>query len=288
MFSLLPDVVVQFLDGHGKPLAGGLVYTYESGTTTLKPTFADPEGKTPNTNPIVLDAAGRAKIYLDTGAYRVRVLSRDQVLITDTNQVSRFVNNIELAEVLKTVNDGLAELGVVQEALESLVDEAFRDQKGHANGIAPLDAEGKIPAEYLSKVPKASFTEHGTVRISGSFNNSAELPEVALSVDGGKALAARDFGRGAYKDVKIERNLGSLYRTSTTVGRMLFIRTTRRSDASQELLWECGGVNMGVLAFIHDSYPSQLTASIYIPPNTEYRISAGTGSPTIDAWFEID
>lgn len=205
MFSLLPDVVVQFLDGHGKPLAGGLVYTYESGTTTLKPTSTDPDGKTPNTNPIVLDAAGRAKIYLDTGAYRVRVLSRDEVLITDTNQVSRFVNNVELASVLQTVESGLAELEAVRESLEAMVDDVFREQKGYPNGIAPLGGDGKIESGYLPSTPNASTLEKGVAKIAtlesaqSSTNDTdivtpKKLRDALNATDTTPIFAARSFG----------------------------------------------------------------------------------------------
>ena len=74
MYPLLTNVVCQFEDRNGKPLAGGKVFTYEANTTTPKITYADPDGKAPNTNPVILDQAGRAKIYADDGAYRVKSL----------------------------------------------------------------------------------------------------------------------------------------------------------------------------------------------------------------------
>ena len=49
----------QFFDNSGVPLAGGLLYTYEAGTTTPATTYTSSAGTIPNTNPIVLDAAGR-------------------------------------------------------------------------------------------------------------------------------------------------------------------------------------------------------------------------------------
>src|SRR6185295_15748501 len=49
----------QFFDNNGIPLAGGLIYTYFAGTTTPLATFTDNTGLIGNTNPIVLDAAGR-------------------------------------------------------------------------------------------------------------------------------------------------------------------------------------------------------------------------------------
>jgi hypothetical protein len=50
----------------GLPLSFGLVYTYEAGaTTTEKATYKDRDHTIINTNPVQLDAAGQADIYLD-------------------------------------------------------------------------------------------------------------------------------------------------------------------------------------------------------------------------------
>jgi hypothetical protein len=49
----------QFFDNNGVVLAGGKLYTYDAGTTTLRATYTDSTGATPNSNPIVLDSAGR-------------------------------------------------------------------------------------------------------------------------------------------------------------------------------------------------------------------------------------
>ena len=49
----------QFFDNNGVPLSGGLLYTYSAGTTTPLATYTSNSGVTPNTNPIVLDSAGR-------------------------------------------------------------------------------------------------------------------------------------------------------------------------------------------------------------------------------------
>lgn len=49
----------QFFDNSGDPLNGGLIYTYEPGTTTNKTTYQDATLVTAHANPIVLDAYGR-------------------------------------------------------------------------------------------------------------------------------------------------------------------------------------------------------------------------------------
>jgi hypothetical protein len=51
-------------DNDGNPAIGGLLYTYTAGTTTNLATYTDVALSVPNTNPVVLDSAGRATIYL--------------------------------------------------------------------------------------------------------------------------------------------------------------------------------------------------------------------------------
>jgi hypothetical protein len=69
---LLPTPVIQFCDQNGKPYIGGTLDTWIVGTTTPKQTWMDPGLTILNTNPIVLDGAGRALFYGD-GAYRIRL-----------------------------------------------------------------------------------------------------------------------------------------------------------------------------------------------------------------------
>lgn len=61
---LSPSPKLAFLDNNGRPLVGGLVFTYAAGTTTKVATYRDSAG-TLNTNPIVLDYRGECDIWLD-------------------------------------------------------------------------------------------------------------------------------------------------------------------------------------------------------------------------------
>ena len=59
----------QFFDNNGVPNAGGLIYTYQAGSSTLLTTYTTVNGTIANTNPIVLDAYGRtpSEIWMQTG-----------------------------------------------------------------------------------------------------------------------------------------------------------------------------------------------------------------------------
>ena len=60
----------QFFTDAGTPLTGGLLYSYAAGTTTPATTYTSSDGLTANSNPIVLDAAGRVpyEIWLTSGS----------------------------------------------------------------------------------------------------------------------------------------------------------------------------------------------------------------------------
>lgn len=78
-YTLAPYDERQYFDDNGDPLAFGKINTYLSGTTTPVFTFADSIG-TLNTNPVVLSASGRARIYLDS-------LLAYKFIVTDANDV---------------------------------------------------------------------------------------------------------------------------------------------------------------------------------------------------------
>jgi hypothetical protein len=140
----IPFVKARFFDRCGKPLAGGKVYTYEANTTTPKATYKDPYGLTPNTNPIILDAAGEADIYLD-GTYRIRITDRNDVLVNDVAKIGSWFSD-NLQDTLDNISGAMDD--AIKPALQSL-DDAINTAAAAgagANGwIATLvkDASGK-------------------------------------------------------------------------------------------------------------------------------------------------
>ncbi len=85
--AVLIDVLWAGLrDNDGNPLNGGYVYTYIAGTTTPKATYTDANKTTEATNPIQLDAYGRATVYGD-GLYKFKVTYPDGVEIITVDNV---------------------------------------------------------------------------------------------------------------------------------------------------------------------------------------------------------
>ena len=86
----------QFFDDNGVPLAGGKIYTYLSGTSTPATTYTSSSGATPNTNPIVLDAAGRVaeEVWLtDDVQYRLVLQTALSVQIWLKDNISGFLSS---------------------------------------------------------------------------------------------------------------------------------------------------------------------------------------------------
>jgi len=71
----IPNGEQTFLDTNGNPLSGGQVFMYSPGTSTPSSTWVDPSRTVQNTNPIILDQAGRGIIW-GAGQYRQVVLDQ--------------------------------------------------------------------------------------------------------------------------------------------------------------------------------------------------------------------
>jgi len=73
----------QFLTTTGLPLNGGLIYTYQAGSSTPLATYTDVNGTTANTNPIVLGTDGRPQneIWLTYG-YNYKFVLKDSGSVT--------------------------------------------------------------------------------------------------------------------------------------------------------------------------------------------------------------
>jgi hypothetical protein len=89
MASLSPSPKLQFFGTDGLPLVGGKLYTYAAGTTTPIATYTDNTQANLNTNPIILDSAGQANVWLsDTINYKYTLTDADNVPLFTVDYVS--------------------------------------------------------------------------------------------------------------------------------------------------------------------------------------------------------
>ena len=85
----------QFYDNSGAILSGGLLYVYAAGTTTPVTTYQDSAGTVANTNPVVLDSAGRVatQVWLVAGASYKLVLKTAAGVTLWTQDNLRAIND---------------------------------------------------------------------------------------------------------------------------------------------------------------------------------------------------
>lgn len=98
--KIAPSMRQQFEDGNGNPYVGGKLFTYAAGSSTKQATYTDSTGSTANTNPIILDAAGRTPsgVWLTDGLTYKFVLAPS----TDTDPPA---SPIFTEDVVSGVND---------------------------------------------------------------------------------------------------------------------------------------------------------------------------------------
>jgi len=89
MAVLLTPPYLQFFDDNGNPLSGGKIYTYAAGTLTPKATYTNASETTPLSNPIILDSAGRATIWI-SGSYYIEVKTSADVAVKNTDNITAF------------------------------------------------------------------------------------------------------------------------------------------------------------------------------------------------------
>ena len=144
MAVLLTPPKLQFLDDSGNPLAYGKVDTFAAtgGTfATRKATYTTQAGTVENSNPVVLDAAGRASIWID-GSYDFRVLNSSDVLQYSQLAVTAFTALPASADSYAELLSGngtqtaftLSEsLGTDEKAILVFVNEGFCNERHFCN-----------------------------------------------------------------------------------------------------------------------------------------------------------
>lgn len=154
----------QFFDANGDPLAGGKLYTYAAGTLTPKATYTDAGGLTPNTNPVVLDSAGRAIIFI-TGSYKFILKDSLDNTIWTVDNVTAFATSATIADAdygdVIVSGSGtvwtLDTTGVVAGSYTSL--NATIDAKGR---ITSASSGGSAPFNYIGGFLPSGITGTST------------------------------------------------------------------------------------------------------------------------------
>jgi len=168
--TIYPPVPVpspQFCDADGHPYAGGTIATYIPGTSTPKVTYSDHGGTALNTNPIVLDAAGRCTMYGD-GEFRLILRDAAGNLVWDqyaSTLVSMAMAPVILAPTLAEarrlmgIDDAIAAAVAVEtnraEAAESALQTAITNETNRAEA-----AESTLQSNIDAETSRAEAAEN--------------------------------------------------------------------------------------------------------------------------------
>jgi len=177
--SLLAGAGWQFFNDNGVVLSGGKLYTYAAGTTTPQTTYTSATGITPNTNPIVLDAAGRVpeEIWLTAS------LQYKFVLKTSADVQIWSKDNIIGAADLDSFTADLANSSDPAKG-DALV--GFRQSNSSGNLTGSV---GRTVHQKLQET--ISFKDFGAVG-NGSTNDQAAV-QAAITAAGGKTLDGQNL-----------------------------------------------------------------------------------------------
>jgi hypothetical protein len=103
--TLAPVGRQQYLDANGTPLAGGKLYWTAAGTSTPLDTYSDSTLLVANANPVILDSAGRATVYLSAASYKLVVKNSADVTQYTVDPVP--ATNIATSLVTDTISGRL-------------------------------------------------------------------------------------------------------------------------------------------------------------------------------------
>lgn len=160
---------IQFLDDDGNPLSGGKLYTYAAGKTTPKATYTNEGGATPNSNPVVLDSAGRAVVFL-TGSYKFRLEDSLGNLIRETDNVTAFsVQSSTVDDIVTNFTEDVIVAG--DSIIFSDVSDGGTTKRDTVQGI--LDLVATTAVKKISSTSLATFSS-GT----GVIPNDDTIPQI--------------------------------------------------------------------------------------------------------------
>jgi len=142
----------------GYPLAGGKVYTYLNGTSTLSNLWTAQDKSSDAANPIILDAQGRAEVYGDN-SYKFEIYDASDVLVETINGVN-YVNFYELGNAVNVDYDntvsGLSATNV-QGALDAVGNAVNVDYDDTDSGLSATNVQEALDvvgsAQILATAP---------------------------------------------------------------------------------------------------------------------------------------
>lgn len=158
-----PFYILRQWDNDGRILSGGWIHFYESGTLVPKPVYSDFTLTTPLSNPVQLDAGGAADIWLEDGAYRVRITDVDGVQIRSP------------IDGIKGVGDGMMSpaTNIITAFVKTYNDVRTLTDKVDVVYVSGAYAEGDGGAGLFQRIPVSSLVDDDGIVLTA--NSGADV-----------------------------------------------------------------------------------------------------------------
>ena len=237
------------LDNNANPVSGGKLYTYVAGTTTPQATYSDVDLSVANANPVILDSAGRATVFLASASYKFVLKDASDVTLWSQDNV----------QAVPSLTTNLDVLGVAGETL--LLGQVCYLSDG-SGGLTP----GRW---YLA---------------DSDLDYASSLPQIAMAIENAEAGASTTFrlqGQATKAAAQAALVIGDTYYVSGTAGALsttpgTYARAVGQADSLSTLIISPNPpVNMVTPTFINGITVTSTDAGAAAAPYLDlYRDSA--------------
>ncbi len=210
MAQILGGYIFRQFDDNGDPLVGGKLFSYAAGTTTPLATYTDQTGLTPNPNPVILDADGKAQVWLGNDAYKFVLTDSSDVVIETVDRVSLIGDGS--VTTVKIADGGVTTAKIANSAVTTakINDQAVTTAKLNDLGVTT----GKL-ADGAVTTAKIGDSQVTTAKIADGSITQAKRAALGQQISSSSGLFVTSST--TYVDVT------NLSVTITTTGRLLYV-----------------------------------------------------------------
>ena len=187
--TVMPSPVFVGLDNSGNPISGGLLNAYAAGTSDRQATYSDAALASANANPVVLDSAGRAVVYLSSTSYKF-VLTNADASVTYWTRDN--VSATQLTQVIANEHVALFGTNEVGDNATAYPSGATGDVIVPGSKLLSLLNTNMTGTWELEGMLRIDGTE-GSEKVTVAFINLTDAPTPALvEIDSTSTVGARD------------------------------------------------------------------------------------------------
>ena len=263
----------QFFSNNGVPLVGGFLYSYAAGTTTPLATYTSSSGATANSNPIVLNSAGRLdnEVWLTAGStYKFLLKDASGVLIATYDNISG-INDVNTSSFAPAAGStSITTLGTVSTGTWNATKIGVAYGGLNLTSIAALSIPvANVANTYTTVTPAAGQS----VRINAG-NTAWEAYTPPIATDSCKAWV--NFNGASPGTIRASLNVSSI--TYNATGDYTINFTTALQDANYAPAGICNSLSTGTTQQILNIAASSYSGSPTLKTASQIRVYVGFAS----------